>query len=333
MKRGSKIAVIMAVGVLALFFSGWTWFARTAREWQEAAAMPTNIAARPAAAASASAHSPPMPSAPRSASTSPNRPIRPLPPPGAPLRQVLASLKAQAAEGDAAAACRIAFELDRCAKVPLLSKAVKSFAGQALSKLTGPARAERERQDEKMRAWIAQAEAACDGVPADEMAWTFDYGLSAALAGNREARWMMSSWPVGLDAMRPERTLEGWARWRQHIGSILEAGIAAGDPRIMSMAARAYTEVTWGYRVFPEDTVRATALHFAVARASSESFRPAEERSASATARRADLTPEQVEEARRLSATFSIAQAPEGGVDWSRGMNPLPDGSACERER
>ena len=268
----------------------------------------------------------------RAAAINPNHPIRPLPAAGTPLRQVLASLKQQASEGDAAAACRIAFELDRCAKLPML-RSGPSFWSRGLDKLSARARADTEWHLENSKRRLAEAESACEGVSPEEFAWTFDYALAAALAGNREARWFMSFWPVGLDAMYPSRTLEGWARWRQDIRGIMEAGIADGDPRIMRMASRAYTDVVWGYRIFPEDGVRAVALQFAIDRAAADAYRGFEANNGLFIARQVGLSAEQIDEARRLSASLSVAQAPEGGIDWRRGMSPEQDGAACERDR
>ena len=331
MKRRA-LAIGMAVIVLAAGVPvAWTWNAHRMRA-AEAAGNAT--AAAPASRPSRIAEPNPVSlaasrEAPRA---TPNKPLRPLPPPGAPLRTVLASLKQQAAEGDAAAACRIAFELERCAKLPRLRN-LPGFWAQGLDRKTGKPRDDARWQVESARRRLADAESACEGLPADELAWTFDYALASAIAGNREARWMLSSWPVGLDVQRPERTLEGWARWREHIAAILVAGVAAGDPRIMRMASRAYTEVTWGYRIFPEDPVRAVALQFAIDRAASDGYRGTEANNGLFMAREASLDAAQVDEARRIASSMSTAQAPEGGVDWSRGMNPSPDGTACERER
>ena len=326
----------LAIGAAAVAFAAglpaaWTWNAHRLREAEppQDGASRRGAAERPAAVDNASRVTLGRG---REATATPNRPLRPLPAPGTPLRTALATMKAQAAEGDAAAACRIAFELDRCAKLPMLRKS-PAFWSQGLERRTGKSREEGQWHVENSRRRLAEAETACEGLPADELAWTFDYALAAALAGNREARWLVSGLPVGLDVQRPERTLEGWARWRAHIAAIMSAGIDAGDPRVMRMASRAYTEVTWGYRVFPEDPVRAVALQFAIDRAASDAYRGTEANNGLFIARQSALEPAQVDEARRLAATLSVAQAPEGGVDWRRGMNPSADGTACERER
>ena len=334
MKRGHRNAGIAALVLLALFLGGWTWLAESDRHagLQRAKAAEA-VAARSSIAGTVADRTVFRGAdAQRAASWSPNRPIRALPPLGSPLREVLASLKDQAAEGDAAAACRIAFELDRCAKLPMLRNS-PSFWEQGLSRVFGRARADVEWHVQNARRMLSEAESACEGLPPEELAWTFDYAMSAALAGNRQARWMMVGVPAGLDPSRPERTLEAWAVWRQNIRGIIEAGIAAGDPRIMRIAANAYTRPEWGFRIFPEDPVRAVAMQFAIARAATPSYRATEENNGMSIARMAGLSPDQIEEARRIAATLSTKQAPEGGVEWSRGMSPSADGTDCERER
>ena len=61
----------------------------------------------------------------------------PLPPLGTPLTAIYRDLQDRVAHGDAAAACRLAFELDRCAKLPWLRE-VPAFWKQAATMTADP---------------------------------------------------------------------------------------------------------------------------------------------------------------------------------------------------
>src|SRR5438132_9694225 len=84
---------------------------------------------------------------------------------------------------------------------------------------------------------LSEIETVCRDFPQTETLQAWNYALSAALAGNREARWRVAFFPAGLDFMSPANTLEGWAEWRRYVPRILDEGIKAGDPRIISIAS------------------------------------------------------------------------------------------------
>ncbi|HET9576748.1 MAG TPA: hypothetical protein VFP44_02915 [Usitatibacter sp.] len=266
------------------------------------------------------------------AASLPTHPGQPLPPPGTPLVLMFDSLKTLAEQGDARAACRLAFELDRCRKIDLLRKAPAVWREAAKQSPVPVSEEETARRVAESESRLAQAETACKDVSGEQMLAAWDYGLAAALAGNREARWLVSFFPVGLDYNHPENTLEGWAEWRRYIPRIMQEGVEAGDPRMFQLAGRAYLMPTLGYRVYPQDAIRGTALMMALQAGASPAYRDAATSGSHFWMDRFGLSEDEVRRARALAATLPpLTQLPAGGYDWSRGMAPDSDGSACEK--
>lgn len=252
----------------------------------------------------------------------PNRPIRPLPPLGTPLSDVLPALKQQASEGDAAAACRIALELNRCAKLEFNRKGVRV--------LSAPGRAESQgKYRDLLVREVAESERSCAGLPDDELDWTLDYAMAAARAGNREARYqVIRGYAVGLDWFRPERTLEGWAWWRQEVAGLINAGMAEGDRRVMEQAIWAYSNASNGFRIFPRDEMRSMALKMTLVETSSPGSRRRQEDELDATIRHGGWDAAYVDQARTLARALPRPQPPR----LDEGTPRLADGDplACE---
>lgn len=301
-----------------------------------AATTPTAQPGPGTSAPSATSAAPRPPREPRAVFTkltapSPNQPLRPLPPLGTPLKTALPALVKQAGEGDAAAACRIAYELDRCRQLPNL-RVAPVYWRQALARVPPDQRERMEANIAAAERTAAHAQSACEGIAEEDLGMAWDYVLAAALADNRHARWMMVSSPPGLDSGHPERTLEGWAQWRQHIARVIEAGLRDGDPRLTSMASWAYLRPLNGYRVFPDDRVRALALRLALVDVASPTYRKVEESNVDYTIREWQISRQDVDLARAMARQFTV-RAADGGNDWSRGMMPHSEGTECERPR
>jgi hypothetical protein len=257
---------------------------------------------------------------------------QPLPPPGTPLTVMYESLKKLADGGDARAACRLAFELDRCRTLDVMRKGPINLR-EASRKFPLPwSEGEIARRVAEMEQRNARLEVVCKDFPEEQTLAAWDYGLAAALAGNREARWLVSSIPLGLDFERPENTLEGWAEWRRYIPRILQEGVEAGDPRMFSLASRAYHLPSFGFQIFPADPVRATAFRMALQARASNGYRATADRDVSFSVDSFGLTAEEQQRARTLAATLPpLTGIPADGIDWSRGMAPDRDGSECEK--
>lgn len=257
-----------------------------------------------------------------------------LPPPGTPLTQMYTPLRRMAEAGNAAAACRLAFELNECRTQEEKRGSVAFWERrQEEARAQGKNPAEFDLRISEARKRAAQRETACAGFPLDETLLAWDFTLAAALAGNREARWMAGFFPAGLDFVRPENTLEGWMQWRENIAGILEAGVRDGDPRMFRLAASAYTKIEWGTRIHPEDRERGVAFMFALRDAASPAYRAAAERDADFFLDRW-FKDDPAARARIEAIARSlppIRHSASGGIDWTRGMAPDRDGTQCER--
>ena len=252
----------------------------------------------------------------------------PLPPPGQPLTQIYDQLKQQVAHGDARAACRLGFEINRCAQLPVLRSVPRMFQQASQRYAPGTPQYENARRvQQQAERNLQSAEGACAGFTVDDPSISWDYTLAAALAGNREAIFSALSFPPGLNASRPENTLEGWTQWRQYAPQLMEAGIALGDPRVFRIAARNYLAPSFGTRIVDADPARSLALLSALLPVTAPSYRPVIERDISAIG----ASQEQQEDARRIASSLPrLTNIPEGGVDWARGMAPDSNGKQCE---
>lgn len=297
------------------------------------------VAASRVAAQSAGAMAPTRPAKPAAAARPASLPAlsrtirHPLPPAGAPLAGIRADLQKLVAQGDAGAACRLAFELDRCRKLPALRSAPAMWQHEA-AKTNDAKQAEslRHMQDILQRK-LAAAEQACKDLPPEEdplLAW--DYGLASALAGNRMALWHTTFFPWGLDAQHPENTLEQWSQWRELVPQLLQSGVEGGDPRLFSLASRAYVVPFFGVQVYPREPVRSIAYLMAIEPQAAPAYRAHMQRDLQYWIETNHLDAQQVEAARAIAQTLPpLKDVPPGGFDWSHGMAPEEDGSECEQ--
>ena len=247
-----------------------------------------------------------------------------------PLVQIYGELKSMAAEGNMAAACRIGYELMRCRNLPA-TRSTPDFLRQNLATLRQREGADADRQLREAEARVASAEAACRDFPEEEFARAWDYYLAAALAGNRHAVWRVLSFPPGLDASRPESTLEGWAEWRRYQVQLIEIGIRDGDPRVFDLASQLHDRPYLRVRALPLDPVRSLAYKMALLPGASAAYRPVIERELKGFEDHLDLTPQQVEQARVFAASLpALRGLPKGGFDWTRGPQP-ETAKECER--
>jgi hypothetical protein len=263
-----------------------------------------------------------------------SRTIRhPLPPAGAPLVAIRADLQRLVAQGDAGAACRLAFELDRCRKLPALRSAPALWQQEAAKRNDAKQAESLRRMQAIVQRKLAVAEQACKDLPQDEdtlLAW--DYGAAAALAGSRMALWHTTFFPWGLDAQHPENTLEQWSQWRELVPQLLQSGVDGGDPRLFSLASRAYLVPFFGVQVYPRDPVRGIAYLMAIEPQAAPAYRARMQRDVQYWIETNHLDAQQVESARAIAKTLPpLKDVPPGGFDWSRGMAPDEDGSECEQ--
>jgi len=178
-------------------------------------------------------------------------PDRPLPPLDQPLRDVLPELQRRADAGEAAAACRLAAELDFCAQIRMRLASTAEMLrdgsdssvrfGQIDSNATPE---EQQRQSE--RALVAHSErlleesAHCDSVPPSTPVQRVQYWRSAALGGNPMALRMYASG----NAFRQESVLDQLDALRLYRGEAESLAVRAaqsGDRMMVLALGNAYS--------------------------------------------------------------------------------------------
>jgi hypothetical protein len=291
-------------------------------------------AANGAATNGAASSPPPKAPAPRISlsSASATSSARALPAVGRPLVEIRKELEEMVRAGDARAACRLGYEIDRCARLPTQRMAPDFWRSNLEKSAPGtPQYDGLRRMLDYSQASLAVAESTCAGFEVPEGTPAWDYTLAAALAGNRQAIWHAVAFPMGLDSSRPENTLEGWTQWRQYAPGLITAGIQAGDPRVFFIAARDYHMPRFGSQLFDPDPVRSVALTMAILPSAAPAYRSVVENDIAFLIDHLKLSPQDQDAARALAATLPRVSIPSGDTfDWSHGMNPKPTGKECE---
>jgi hypothetical protein len=335
MTRRTILVALAALAIVAIIIA-MLIRAGVASESRTAAPAPSGPgAAANGAAANGSASSPsPKAPAPRISlsSASANSSAKALPAVGRPLVEIRKELEEMVRAGDARAACRLGYEIDRCANLPTERMAPDFWRSNLEKSAPGtPQYDGLRRMLDYSQASLAVAESTCAGFEVPEGTPAWDYTLAAALAGNRQAIWNAVFFPMGLDFSRPENTLEGWTQWRQYAPGLITAGIQAGDPRVFSIASRDYYMPSFGAQLFDRDPVRSAALLMAILPSAAPAYRPTMERDIAFLVDYLKLSPQDQEAARALAATLPRVNIPSGdSFDWSHGMNPKPTGKECE---
>lgn len=244
----------------------------------------------------------------------------PLPPANTQLSVVYPQIKAQAAAGDARAQCRLAYELKRCADVPMLAK----FAADLASKpqLVDPDDLRR------IRTRAEHAAAACNGFTPDPRDEVWRYTLQAALGGNDAAAVSFAlGMTAGLDIQRPLATLDGWIAYQQFATVVLQRAIDDGYPPAYSAAANLSYAPHFGAAILPTDHVRSAAYSLALTSIAT----PQERASLRAGVQRLHLSDADLARASLLAADLSTKLKPDRPFGESQDIEQLlgEDGSGC----
>lgn len=254
-----------------------------------------------------------------------------LPAPQTPLRLIFDDLKRLSEAGDVRATCRLAFEVDRCARLPAMRKSAQEqrlLAKETLMKLLGGRLLESaDRLDDRIR----RDEAACEDFSLEGVPEGWRYQLAAAQAGHEPS---MIRFVGGSSLFAPNRApleaLDGWIAYRDNAAGWFATALQAGDPAAFELAAHAHMRGDFlGMVLVPKDPVRGAAYYQVLAeRAAPEYMEQAQGNARHAQAR---LSPEQLRESQEQAAKLrtQIRAAP-GTVDFSRGSYGKDDGSHCE---
>lgn len=233
-----RLLPVSIIVLLVAAAGGIGWYGGRTRQ-AEHAAQPAGTAQAGATADGSPPPSPPV-AAPRPAD-------RPLPALDRPLRTTLPELKQRADAGEAAAACRLAAELDFCAQTRMrLEGTADMLRATEQAAARDSAGISTEQREQRRRAMLAQSErvleesAHCDGVPESTPTQRTGYWRSAALAGNPMALRFYASG----GAFRQENLLEQLDALRVYRGeaeSLALRAARAGDRGMVMALAHAYS--------------------------------------------------------------------------------------------
>jgi hypothetical protein len=183
----------------------------------------------------------------------PNRTANParssvsLPPPGAPLQNVYAELQARANAGDAAAATRLYRDLSLCHRFGSIDWANSQLADELLGeRVDGMAsdqldnyRAQLEAIESRKRN-VERLHTLCDGADAGMLASMVPNLQKAAQLGEEHARACYLAAGPNYDARSLMDHPERLQAYRRSVPALLEAGLAAGDWKVVDILRDAY---------------------------------------------------------------------------------------------
>jgi len=253
----------------------------------------------------------------------------------APLKDIADELRDRARQGDPQAACRLAFEMDRCARLPERRR----FAAEIRQHSTDASKDDdmRRRMDTSadfFEGFVRRDEPVCSGVETGALRGGWRYLLQAAQAGHVPSMVRFAGgWTLTVGGGSPGENLDGWNALRDLGPSFLQAGIDGGFAEAFEQARFAHMRGDLFGIPFPKDPRLSVAYSLALARAGTPGERERSEPSARHVAREAGLSDEDYARADVLAATLAqkiIARSGAGTVDFTRGTYAKDDGSHCE---
>ncbi|SDY81431.1 hypothetical protein SAMN04487939_106223 [Lysobacter sp. yr284] len=170
-----------------------------------------------------------------------------LPAPGAPLKDHFAQLQARANAGDAGAATRLVRDLDRCARLrstqwrnagateDLTRRSTEGMSAAQLRTYQTLLEAMELRQQAQR-----QDQAACAGVDEAMLASLVPNIAQAARLGDEQARACYLERGPLYDARSLIRHPDGLRAYRGTAAALVEAGLSAGDWRVVDLLQQAY---------------------------------------------------------------------------------------------
>jgi hypothetical protein len=286
---------------------------------------PVPVPARPQAAPSVEARGTAGAQAPARAAPAA---AAPLPPQNVPIAGYLEELKRRAKGGDVRAACRVTFELSRCAMGHGLRRLADDLRGAPLEDgASHHARQSRERRIAALEREAAAHDGNCQGVTEADSEDLVHYALTAAQGGNVRSM-------VHFAAAPPEPNDRNWTAWRENAATFVTRAVEAGDPAAVVLAGHMHMVPRMGHQVLPLDPVRGLAHYYALARFASPGYRTMINASISSFSSQFDVTESQRQEAMALAAEIEARIVRGGraneGVDFRGGSGIFNDSLHCE---
>jgi hypothetical protein len=263
------------------------------------------------------------PSGTRYIASTPGRASTWLPPkPNAPLRDHIEDLKQQATNGNAVAACRLAFELDRCYNLKRLQeRASRAISDAEEAGLFGDLLARRKTNARRAQQEFYEVAQLCDGVPRNELEDAWRYSLQAARAGHVPSMARHVTMHGYLQQHPTLEVLDGWLALRDEGAGYLDRAVEMGYREAYLFGIRAYAR--GDAEGMPARKDPALAMALAIAAADNDEATPENRESRlAAVVKRYDIAPADIERGRVLAPQY-LQKLRE------RGPQPPNDGSFC----
>jgi hypothetical protein len=261
-------------------------------------------------------------------------PVLPLPPINAPLLGALEDLKKQAAAGNNQAACRLAFELERCHTVARVQRGATSFANLATQPGLGPELVKRYTAiAERDQARVVETQRICQGVPREETGEAWRYLLQSARGGHGPSMVRFANRRTLWDE-DPIRVLDGLIAFRAEGPGFLQGAAEMGYPEAYEQLAFALVNgPTLGLDI-PVDRVKGLAYYLALMRTATPEEVTRIQRAIDYSMQKENLSREDLARARAMAEPLAaplLRRVPPGSVDFSGGTYANDNGSHCEK--
>jgi TPR repeat protein len=260
--------------------------------------------------------------------------VLPLPAIDTPLAASLEDLKKQAAAGNNPAACRLAFELDRCHTIARVQRGATSFASLAGQPGLGPELVKRYTAiAEREQSRVLEAQKLCQGVPREETGEAWRYLLQAARAGHGPSMVRYANRRTLWDE-DPIRVLDGLIAFRAEGPAFLDAAAQMGYPEAYEQLAFALVNgPTMGLDI-PADRVRGLAYYLALMRAAAPEEVTRIQRAIDHAMQKENISREELARARTMAEPLAaplLRRVAPGSVDFTGGTYTNDNGSHCEK--
>ena len=255
-----------------------------------------------------------------------------LPPTDVKLANVYPQLKKLADEGNPKAACRLAYELNRCRTLPILALIAKNYAARlARVKESRQATETDERREAQIQREYAKASNVCSEFPPAATGDAWRYALQAAQAGSGPAIMNFVGLKMGLDERNPDNTAQGWVAYKELGPGLLQHALDSGMPEAYEYAASLHAWKNPPQQLVPYDPVRALAMYQALSNvATDEQYKDDLAVRITTLKQHYGFTADEVTKAGTESARMAalISQNALGPIDGKSKADP---GASCDR--
>jgi len=234
--------------------------------------------------------------------------------------------------GDARAACRLAYELDRCRRLPLLESGVKNAEVQVTrARDQGRDTSAVTRFAERVEREYSRVLKVCADFPIEDTAQAWQYSLAAAQQGYGPAIMNFLGGRVGLDTVNPLNTAEGWLAYKQFGPSLLQQALDQGIPLAYEFAAANHAWTESGRRIVPFDPVRSVAIYTALRTVATNDYKVKLTADIDAVVERTKLSPADLAKANADAAVIA-AQIAKKNTGPFQGNVAADPGASCNQD-